>query len=130
MKKYIEKEIKEAQKKGFVSTMFGRKRYIPKILSSNRQENEFARRVAVNTPIQGSAAEIIKLAMIKIRAGLEKSKLKSKMVLQIHDELVLESPEEEIEQVKKLVKEGMEKIVCLSIPLKVNLNLGRTWAEI
>jgi len=130
VKEYIEKTIEEAKTKGYVKTMFGKKRYIPEISSSNRQKKEFAYRVAINTPIQGSAAEIIKLAMIKIWGKLKQKKLAAKMILQIHDELILEVPKEEVEEVKKMVEAGMENIVPLSIPLKVNLSLGRTWAEI
>jgi len=130
VKRYIENTIKEAKNKGYVTTMFGRRRYIPQVTSSNHQKKEFAYRVAVNTPIQGSAAEIIKLAMIKIWRQFQKRKLAAKMILQIHDELIMEIHKKEIEKVKILVKEEMERVVSLSVPLKVNLSLGRTWAEI
>lgn len=130
VKKYIEESLKQAKEKGYVTTMFGRKRYIPGLSSFNRQEKDFAERVAINTPIQGSAAEIIKLAMLKIWEKLQKNKLRAKIILQLHDELILELPKEEIEEVKKLVKEEMEGVVSLAIPLKVNLTLGKTWAEI
>ena len=130
VKKYIEKSIEEAKNKGYVTTMFGRRRYIPQVTSFNRQKKEFAYRIAVNTPVQGSAAEIIKLAMIKIWRQLQKKKLTAKMILQIHDELIMEVPKKEIEEVKTLVKEEMERVISLSVPLKVNLSLGRSWAEI
>ena len=136
VKKYIKKSIEEAKDKGYVTTMFGRRRYIPQVASFNRQEKEFAERVAVNTPIQGSAAEIIKLAMLGIWQRLEREKLSTRMILQVHDELILEVPEKEVEEVKEIVKTEMEGVgngpdhSLLSIPLKVNLTLGRSWAEL
>ena len=130
VKEYIEKSIEEAKDKGYVTTMFGRRRYIPQVTGFNRQEKEFAERVAVNTPIQGSAAELIKLAMLGIWKRLGREKLSARMILQVHDELIMEVPGKEVDEVKRLLKEEMEGVVTLSIPLKVNLTLGRSWAEI
>lgn len=130
VKQYINRVIEEAKNKGYVTTMFGRKRYIPEIKSFIRSKKEFAYRIAINTPIQGTAAEIIKLAMIGIYRELKKNGLKTEMILQVHDELILEVHKDEISLVKEIVKKEMESVVNISVPLKVKLSLGRSWAEI
>jgi DNA polymerase-1 len=103
---------------------------LPNINASNRTRREFAERTAINTPIQGTAADIIKLAMIKVDQELKKTRLKAKMLLQIHDELVFEVPENEVEQTEKLVKECMESVMKLDVPLIVNISVGRNLAKV
>ena len=110
--------------------MFGRRRYLPALLSSNFYTRSVAERMAMNTPIQGSAADIIKLAMIRVAKNLSEKNLKSRIILQVHDELILEVVENEIDQVKNLVKESMENVANLKIPLLVDINVGKNWAEV
>ena len=115
---------------GYVETLYGRKRYLGAELSSaNYQIREFAERAAINQPLQGTAADLIKMAMIKIDEELTKKNLKSKMVMQVHDELVIEVQKEEQDEVKEIVVKAMELNQPLAIPLKVDVNLGRTWQE-
>ena len=122
------KEI--CEEKGYAETLFGRKRFLPDINSSNRTVKAMAERVAINSPIQGTAADIIKMAMIKIDHRLKEEKLKSKMILQVHDELIFEVPEAEIDIMNKLVIEEMEGAVKLSIPLKVDYGVGENWFDL
>lgn len=129
VKTYMEDIVREAKDKGFVETLFHRRRYLPEINSRNFNLRSFAERTAINTPIQGSAADIIKIAMIKMDERLKESKLKATMLLQVHDELIFEAPEEEIEELKALVVEVMEGAVELSVPLKVDSNSGKSWYE-
>ncbi|ONN28005.1 DNA polymerase [Thermosipho affectus] len=122
---FIKQTVEFAKKNGFVKTLFGRKRYIPQLRSKNvRQEGE---RIAINTPIQGTAADIIKIAMINIHNELLRRKLKTKMILQVHDELVFEVPKEELEIVKEIIVDKMENSVKLKVPLKVDLYEGKEW---
>lgn len=126
---FIAECIEQARSTGRSSTMTGREREIPEIHSNNAILRNAAERLAVNTPLQGSAADLIKLAMLKIEARLEKEKRTSRMVLQIHDELIFEVPQEELESVKKIVKEEMEQVFALKVPLVVDLVVGKNWAE-
>jgi DNA polymerase-1 len=107
----------------------GRRRLIPEINSSNRMVREAAERMAINAPVQGSSADIIKVAMINLHREMEKRNLKSKMLLQIHDELLFEVPEEELEEMKSLVAELMPEAVELCVPVKIDIKLGRNWGE-
>jgi DNA polymerase-1 len=109
--------------------MRGRRRYIPQIHSSNRQLREFAERTSINTPIQGSAADMIKIAMIDIHRAIRTAHLKSKMILQVHDELVFEVPIEEVIEITTLVRDRMEKAMKLRIPVKVEIGTGKNWLE-
>jgi len=118
-----------ARERGYVTTLMNRRRYLPDIGSSNRSVRQFAERIAINAPIQGTAADLIKVAMINIHRRLHKEKRRSKLILQIHDELVLEVPEDEVEAIKALVKEEMEGVTKLFIPLKVDSGVGKNWAE-
>ncbi len=129
VKAYIDRTIAEARRKGRTSTLLGRVRLLPEINSSNRTVRRFAERTAVNTPIQGTAADLIKLAMIRLDRALEAAGLKAVMILSVHDEIVLEVPERELEQVSELARDVMENIWQLKVPLKVNLAWGRNWAE-
>jgi DNA polymerase-1 len=117
----------EARKKGYVTTLFGRRRYIPQLRSKNGNRVQEGERIAVNTPIQGTAADIIKIAMINIHNRLKKENLRSKMILQVHDELVFEVPDNELEIVKDLVRDEMENAVKLDVPLKVDVYYGKEW---
>ena len=126
---YIDDIIRDAKEKGYVETLFHRRRYLPDINSRNFNLRSFAERTAMNTPIQGSAADIIKVAMIEMAKKLKEEQLEATMLLQVHDELIFEAPEEEIEQLEKLVKEVMEHTVELSVPLKVESSVGDSWYE-
>jgi DNA polymerase-1 len=129
VKTYMEDIVREAKDKGFVETLFQRRRYLPEINSRNFNLRSFAERIAINTPIQGSAADIIKIAMIKMDKKLKELNMRTNMLLQVHDELIFEVPEDEIEQLKALVVEVMEGAVELSVPLKVDSNSGKSWYE-
>ncbi len=129
VKDYLESTKEEAHKKGYTETLFGRKRPLPEIQSSNKLLKHAAERLAVNSPIQGTNADIIKLAMIQIEAFLEKSSKKSLMLLQIHDELLFEVNNQELEDIKVLVKEEMESVIELKVPLIVDIKIGKNWKE-
>jgi len=129
VKEYMEEIVKDAKQKGFVSTLLHRRRYIPEITSRNFNLRSFAERTAMNTPIQGSAADIIKKAMIDMADRLEKEKLKTRLLLSVHDELIFEAPEEEIERLKEIVPDVMEHTVELKVPLKVDYSYGPTWFD-
>ncbi len=129
VKRFIDRTISDARKTKKTSTLLGRIRLLPDINSPNRIVREFAERTAINTPIQGTAADLIKLAMIHVDAAFRKSGLNSVMLLSVHDEIVFEVPPEEFESVKSLVKEIMEGIWSLKVPLKVNVASGKNWAE-
>ncbi|MBS3809289.1 MAG: DNA polymerase I [Desulfobacterales bacterium] len=125
---FIDSTIEAARKSGRVGTEFGRIRYIPDINSTNANMRGFAERTAINTPIQGAAADLLKMAMIRVDAALEEKQLKSSMLLTVHDELVFEVPEDELDTLSDLVRWIMENITELSVPLKVNVSMGRDWA--
>jgi DNA polymerase I len=129
VKDYIEQLIAETSKKGFVTTLFGRKRPVPELKNQNKNIRQLGERLAVNSPIQGTAADIIKLAMISIRERLRAESLQARMILQVHDELLFELPESELQEVERIVRAGMEKVIELSVPLKVDIGHGRNWAE-
>ncbi len=126
IKDFMESTVEQARTDGFVTTLLGRRRYLPDINSSNRVQREFAERTAINTPIQGTAADIIKLAMLGVHHELARRRLRTRLLLQIHDELVLEAPEEEIEEVAALVREHMEAAMELRVPLVVRIGSGRS----
>lgn len=129
VKRYMEEIVKQAKQDGFVTTLLNRRRYLPDIKSSNFNLRSFAERTAMNTPIQGTAADIIKLAMIRMQEQLQASKLESRMLLQVHDELVFEVPEEELAEMRQIVPEVMETALVLDVPLKADVHYGRTWYE-
>jgi len=126
---YIEKTKEQAEKEGFVKTLFGRVRYLPELEGSLAPVRNQAERIAVNTPIQGTAADLIKMAMVSIHKALEAQKLESRLVLQVHDELILEVPEKEVEAAREIVKQGMEEVYPLDVPLVVDIAVGKTWLE-
>jgi DNA polymerase-1 len=129
VKWYLELTKEQARKNGYVQTILGRKRPIPEINASNRQIREAAERMAINMPVQGTSADIIKKAMINLHREMLQRKLKSKMLLQVHDELVFEVPEKELDEMRQLVPEMMVNAIKLSIPLKVDTKIGRNWGE-
>jgi DNA polymerase-1 len=126
---FLEKKVKDAQEKGFSETLFGRKRQVLELKQADKITQQAGRRIALNTPIQGTAADLIKKAMIEIWKELKKRKIKSKMILQVHDELVFEVPDGERDELEELVKKKMEKVFPLKVPLKVHLGWGINWAE-
>lgn len=129
VKEYLEKVVESAKEKGYVETIFGRQRQIPELKSNDNNIFQAGKRIALNTPIQGSAADIIKLAMVNIYREIKARGLKTKMILQVHDELVFEVPEQEKEIIEELVKKHMENVCKLTVPLKVHLGWGKNWAE-
>ena len=126
---WIDRTVAQAREEGLVRTLLGRIRPIPDIHSRDYSVRQFAERTAVNTPIQGTAADLIKIAMIRIWKSLQEKNLSTKMLLQVHDELVLESPEREVDQVQHLVRQEMEAAVSLKVPLRVEMSLGNSWQE-
>lgn len=126
---FMDDVVKQAREDGYVTTLLQRRRYLPEIKASNFNLRSFAERTAMNSPIQGTAADIIKLAMVQISARMDEAKLKSHMLLQVHDELVFEVPEDELEIMKKLVPEVMENAISLSVPLKADVSYGKNWYE-
>ncbi len=129
VRQFLEKKVKDAQEKGFSETIFGRKRQVPELQHKDKMTQQAGRRIALNTPIQGSAADLMKKAMIDIWREMKRKDLKSKMILQVHDELVFEVPDAEKDEVEILVKERMENVFPLKAPLKVHLSWGVNWAE-
>ncbi|WP_026693685.1 DNA polymerase I [Peribacillus kribbensis] len=129
VKEYMSESILEAKEKGYVSTLLQRRRYIPEITSRNFNIRSFAERTAMNTPIQGSAADIIKKAMINMSERLKEEKLQARLLLQVHDELIFEAPKEELEILMRIVPEEMENAVELDVPLKVDYAYGPTWFD-
>jgi len=129
IKQYLESTKQQARDKGYVQTILGRRRSIPEINSSNRQLREAAERMAINMPVQGTSADIIKVAMINLCRQVEERRLKSKMLLQVHDELIFEVPQEELEEMRQLIPEIMSTALELSVPLKVDIKTGNNWGE-
>ena len=126
---FIDDSIAFARENGYVETLFGRRRYLPDIQARNATVRALAERNAVNAPIQGTSADIIKLAMIGVAKRLEQEQLRSRMVLQIHDELVFDAVPEEVDRLKALVTEVMEHVITLSVPLTVECSSGINWLE-
>ena len=126
---YLQSVVVQARKDDYTETIMGRRRYLPDLNSDNRQRREMAERMALNAPIQGSAADIIKVAMLNVERALDDAGLASRMLLQVHDELVLEVAAGEKDQVEELVREHMASAADLSVPLDVSVGVGRTWHE-
>jgi len=129
VKKYMENVVKDGETKGYVSTLLGRRRYIPEISSKNFVVKSLGKRLAMNTPIQGTAADIIKIAMLKVWQRIRKEKLESRLILQVHDELIVEAPENEKEIAIKILKEEMENAVKLNVQLKADIESGKSWFD-
>ena len=129
VKEYMDNNVTVAKEKGFASTLMGRIRYIPELSSSNYNLRLFGERVAMNMPLQGTASDIIKIAMINVYEKMKEQKLDSKLILQIHDELIVDAKPEEVEQVKKILKQEMENVVQLNVPLTVNVSEGYSWFD-
>jgi DNA polymerase-1 len=130
VKTYLDRILADAKKKGYVTTLYNRRRYLPEINSSNRAARQFAERTAINTPIQGTAADLIKIAMNRIYRRIRDTDLMTKLIMQVHDELVLEAPADELEKVEDMVQEEMEGVIDMTIPLKVSVAKGKNWGEI
>ena len=118
-----------AKAKGYVETVFGRRLWLPEINSPNGPRRQGAERAAINAPMQGTAADLIKLAMIQVQRALEAEKLRSRLVLQVHDELVLEVPQDEVDTIRVLLPQKMEKVASLRVPLIVDVGVGNNWDE-
>ena len=129
VKKYMEDTVTFAQENGYIETLYGRRRALPEISSSNKNIVNFGKRVAMNTPIQGTAADIIKIAMIRVYRRLKKEQLDARLILQVHDELIVEAPQHEVEQVKALLKEEMQAAAKLKVLLKADVGTGKTWYD-
>lgn len=127
--RFLALQVDEARQKGYVETLMGRRRYVPNINARNRMERSFAERVAVNMPIQGTQADMIKIAMIHIHDRLHREGLRSKMLLQVHDELVFECPPEEVETVRSLAREEMVSALPLKVPIEVDVGVGDNWLD-
>jgi DNA polymerase-1 len=129
VKVYQDELLDEARKNGYVTTIMNRRRLIPELTSNNKNVAAMGERTAINTPVQGSAADIIKVAMIGISKTLQKKKMRTRLILQIHDELIVEAPEKELDQAKKVLKQGMEGVISLKVPLIVDVGVGKNWSE-
>jgi DNA polymerase-1 len=129
VREYMKKVVEEAKRNEYVTTLFGRRRYLPELKSSNFNMRSFGERVALNTPIQGTAADIIKLAMVRVHARLKREGLKAKLLLQVHDELIAEAPIAEAETVKRILTEEMEGVVKLTVPLTAEAHSGPNWLD-
>jgi DNA polymerase-1 len=129
VQRWLDRTKEQARDNLYVATLLGRRRYVPEIRSSNRQVREAAERMAVNAPVQGTSADIIKVAMIRIYEEMHSRHLKSRLLLQIHDELLFEAPDEELSTLSKMVRTLMQGAVELTVPLKVDLKSGPNWAD-
>ncbi len=129
VKEYLDRLVADAKEKGYITTMYGRRRPIPELASSNFMQRSFGERVAMNSPIQGTAADIIKIAMIRVWKKLRQTGLSSRLILQVHDELVIETRQEEVEQVRRILEESMKQAAQLAVPLEVDLHTGENWYE-
>ncbi len=129
VKRYMDEQVRLGREQGYVTTLFGRRRYLPELESSAYTMRAFGERAAMNSPIQGTAADIIKLAMIRVHDALKARGLRARLILQVHDELIVEAPDDELEAVRALLLDGMESVVHLNVPLKAELSTGGNWNE-
>ena len=125
----MEDIVEVAKEKGYVETMFHRRRYIPELKSNNYMVRQFGARAAMNTPIQGTAADIMKLAMIHVYQELKEKKMDAKLILQVHDELMIECRESQKEEVKEILKKSMENVILLKVPLEADLSEANSWYD-
>jgi DNA polymerase-1 len=126
---YLEQVVAQARREGYTETILGRRRYLPDLVSDNRQRREMAERMALNAPIQGSAADIIKVAMLTVHRRMREQGLRSRMLLQVHDELLFEVAHGELDQLRELVRDAMCGAFPLTVPLDVSVGIGRSWAD-
>ena len=129
IKTFLDDTVAHAKENGYVATLFGRRRPVPELTSSNFMQRAFGERVAMNSPIQGTAADIMKIAMIGVNRRLKEAQMKSRLVLQVHDELLIEAHLDEVEQVKEIVAYEMEHAASLLVPLSVDMHVGENWYE-
>ncbi|MBQ3706068.1 MAG: DNA polymerase I [Clostridia bacterium] len=129
VKRFMDQAVSEGIQKGYAETLMGRRRYLPELRSTKAMVREFGKRAAMNTPIQGTAADIMKLAMVRVDEALRRENMRSRMILQVHDELLLECPPEEADRAAKLLQEAMEQVIQLKVPLVAEVNRGRNWYE-
>lgn len=129
VKEFLDRQIEQAKEQGYVTTMFGRRRPVPELQSSNYMQRSFGERVAMNSPIQGTAADIIKIAMVRVHERLKKEGLKSRLILQVHDELLVEAHKSEVEEVRQILSEEMHNAADLKVPLEIDLHEGENWYE-
>lgn len=129
IKAFLDKSVENAKKDGYVTTLFGRRRPVPELSSSNFMQRSFGERVAMNSPIQGTAADIMKIAMIGVEKRLSEEQMKSRLVLQVHDELLVEAWEPELDRVREILREEMEQAANLSVPLEIDMHTGKNWYE-
>ena len=129
VKRFMDTAVEDGQQNGYALTLMGRRRYLPELTAANAMVREFGKRAAMNTPVQGTAADIIKLAMVRAAEALRREGLRSRLILQVHDELLLECPPEEAETAARLLQEAMEGVISLSVPLSAEVHQGRNWAE-
>ena len=129
IKGFLDGLVEQGKELGYVSTMFGRRRPVPELKSSNFMQRSFGERVAMNSPIQGTAADIIKIAMIRVEKALQEQNLKSRLILQVHDELLIETAEDELEQVKRILEKEMKHAADLAVSLEIDMHTGKNWYE-
>ncbi|MBR4081627.1 MAG: DNA polymerase I [Clostridia bacterium] len=129
VKHFMDTACEDGARKGYAETMMGRRRYLPELQSSRQMVREFGKRAAMNTPVQGTAADVIKLAMVRVDEALRRENLRSRLILQVHDELLLECPPEEIDRASALLKESMENVLTLAVPLEADVHQGENWAQ-
>ena len=129
VKRFMDTAVADGQENGYALTLMGRRRYLPELTASNAMVREFGKRAAMNTPVQGTAADIIKLAMVRVDEALRREGLQSRLILQVHDELLLECPPEEVETAARILQEAMEGVIALSVPLSAEVHQGENWAE-
>lgn len=129
VKKYMDQVVQQAKEKGYAETLFGRRRYLPELLSSNFNLRSFGERVARNMPIQGTAADIIKIAMIRVENRLRRENMESRLILQVHDELIVEAPESEAQHAAEVLTEEMQQAVQISVPMVAEAHIGKTWYD-
>ena len=129
IKGFLDGLVTEAKEKGYVTTMFGRRRPVPELKSSNFMQRSFGERVAMNAPIQGTAADIIKIAMIRVNERLKREQLRARLLLQVHDELLIEAPLEEVDQVQRILEEEMTHAADLKVKLEIDMHTGNSWYE-
>ena len=129
IKTFLDDTVAHAKEMGYVVTLFGRRRPVPELSSSNFMQRSFGERVAMNAPIQGTAADIMKIAMIGVNRRLKEQNLKSRLVLQVHDELLIEAYRPELPEVEKILREEMEQAASLDVPLEIDMHTGENWYE-